>query len=148
MGNAKPHHKIFQYLARILQFPFIITTGINLKIDFNKNNTFDFLEKMQSYMPQNKQGSCWFFKSVIFNLFHAAIHFTTQFNLTAPADNFQSGIWNAVVFAQYKITMTENHRTISLCWTKTHLPNSCTWQHQWQRPVPYTNHSTANLNEN
>jgi len=58
MGNAKPHHKIFQYLARILQFPFIITTCINLKIDFNKNNTFDFLEKMQSYMPQNKQGSC------------------------------------------------------------------------------------------
>jgi len=24
-------------------------------------------------------------------------------------------------------------------------PTSGTWQHQWERPVPYTNHSTAQL---
>ena len=29
----------------------------------------------------------------------------------------------------------------------THLLNSCTWQHQWERPVPYTNNSTAQLIE-
>jgi len=29
-----------------------------------------------------------------------------------------------------------------------HLLNSCIWQHQWERPVPYANHSTAQLIEN
>ena len=33
---------------------------------------------------------------------------------------------------------------VSLCLTKTHLLNSCTWQQMW-RPVPYTNNSTARL---
>jgi len=26
--------------------------------------------------------------------------------------------------------------------------NSCTWQHQWERLLLYTNHSTAQLTEN
>jgi len=37
--------------------------------------------------------------------------------------------------------MTKKSRTISLCWTKTHLFNWCTWQHQWERPVPCANTS-------
>ena len=36
---------------------------------------------------------------------------------------------------------------ISLCSTKIHLLNSCTWQQLW-RPVPYTNNSTARLTAN
>jgi len=40
------------------------------------------------------------FRPVVFNLFHAAIHFATRLNLTNPSENFQSGICNAVVFAQ------------------------------------------------
>jgi len=32
--------------------------------------------------------------------------------------------------------------------TKTHLLNPRTWQHQWERPVPYTNHCTAQPIEN
>ena len=44
--------------------------------------------------------------------------------------------------------MTKKQLTISLCWTKTHLSNSCTWQYQWERTVPYANHSTAQLIEN
>jgi len=37
--------------------------------------------------------------SVVFNLFHAATHLATQFELTTPFQKF-SGICNAVVFAQ------------------------------------------------
>jgi len=36
---------------------------------------------------------------------------------------------------------------ISLCLTKDHLLNSCTWQHQWGNLEPYTTHSTAQLIE-
>jgi len=39
-------------------------------------------------------------RAVVFKLFHAATHFATQFNLTTPSEYFQSGICNAVVFAQ------------------------------------------------
>jgi len=46
-------------------------------------------------------------KPVIFNNFQAATHFETQFNLLNPLWNFQSDIWNAVVFVQSKITMTQ-----------------------------------------
>jgi len=28
---------------------------------------------------------------------------------------------------------------------KDHLLNSCTWRHQWDTPVRYANHSTAQL---
>jgi len=40
------------------------------------------------------------FKTVVFNLFHAATHFATHFNQTTPSENFQPGVCNAVVFAQ------------------------------------------------
>jgi len=39
-------------------------------------------------------------RSVVFNLFHAATHFATQYNQQPPHENSQSGMWNAVVFAQ------------------------------------------------
>ena len=42
----------------------------------------------------------YFFKPVVFKLFHAATNFITQFKLTTTSENFQSGICNAVVFAQ------------------------------------------------
>jgi len=37
---------------------------------------------------------------VVVNIFQAATHFTTQFNLSTPSEIFQSDIRNAVVFAQ------------------------------------------------
>jgi len=37
----------------------------------------------------------WFF-----NIFQAATHFATQFNLLTPFEIFQSDIGNAVMFAQ------------------------------------------------
>jgi len=36
-------------------------------------------------------------KPMVFNLFHAATHFATQFNLTTPSENLQSGIWTTGV---------------------------------------------------
>jgi len=44
--------------------------------------------------------------------------------------------------------MIKKQLTISLRWTKTHLLNPCTWQHQWERPVAFANHYTAQLIEN
>ena len=83
---------------------------------------------------------------MIFNLFHAATHFATQFNLTTPFRKLPVRHMKCSC-----VCTIENHNdykksTISLCWTKTHLLNSCTWQHQWERPVPYTNHSTPYTN--
>jgi len=41
---------------------------------------------------------------------------------------------NAVVFAQWKTQRLKNNVRCH-CLTKNHLLNSCTWQHQWERPV-------------
>jgi len=54
---------------------------------------------------------------VVFNLFQAATHFATQFNLLNP-------------FRKFSVRHTK-------CNCVCTISNSCTWQHRWRRLLPY-----------
>jgi len=133
---------------------------ISLTFYFPQCSAFRIL--LSSMLLQNYVIFLLWFKPVVFNLFHAATHFATHFNLSTPFPKISSQAYEMQLYlhnrkSQWLRNNVRYHyvelpgrgkREVRHWLNQDSFINWCIWQHHWERPVPYTNQSTAQLNEN